>query len=89
MFSLEYICLKKKKTVSINVSLLYSQLPVVERKQKVRILKMHCSDMERAKDQYAINYNHNNCSIPLETDGGRSGGGKGLKTLQMFCLEEQ
>lgn len=50
---------------------------------------MHCSDLERAKDQYAIDYNYNNCSIPLETDGGRSGGGKGLKTLQMFCLEEQ
>lgn len=55
-----------------------------------RLLEIHSSDIKGAKDQYAItNYNHNNCSIHLETDGGRLGGGKELKTLQMFCLGEQ
>ena len=88
MFSLE--CIYFKKINSIHKCKPSIQSVTSGWENTKRLLKIHCSDIKGAKDQYAItNYNPNNCSIRSETDGGRLEGGKGLKTLQMFCLGEQ
>lgn len=59
MFSLE--CIYLKKINSIHKCKPSIQSVTSGREKTKRLLKIHCSDIKGAKDQYAItNYNHNN-----------------------------